>query len=213
MLTRLKAVCDREGLELTKIPLTMDSWFVSQPLRERLHRVGFTKILIAGKSHDTFTIGGDKQDASQWKKSLVLHDSQWGIDVPSCRIQGHSPTFGSMTLFFFQKSTTRSFYLMHFSQVSRRGAEIWHMWKPHHLIECFWKILQSIWHIRARQLQGDGLYTALLIKVLAYLLAIRLKAHRLFSKLSITQIMRQLSRDHDVRDWLMTHFHEAFSIT
>ena len=87
-----------------------------------------------------------------------------------------------------------------------RGAEIWHIWKQHHLIECFWKILKSIFHIRAMQLQGDGLYTALLIKVLAYLLAIRLQTYGTFSTLTITQIMRKLSREHDLRDLLMTHF-------
>ena len=78
-----------------------------------------------------------------------LHDSTWSIDVPSCRVQGDSPTFGSIILFFFQKSTTRSYYLMNFSTVAMRGAEIWHIWKQHHLIECFWKILKSIFHIRA----------------------------------------------------------------
>jgi hypothetical protein len=57
-------------------------------------------------------------------------------------------------------------------------------------------------------LHGDGLDTALLIKVLAYLLAIRVKAHRAFSKYSITQIMRKLSRDHDLRDVLAEHFHD-----
>ena len=213
MLSRLKAEFAREGVDLTKISLTMDSWFVSQPLRTRLHRLGFTKIIIAGKSNYTFTIDSKKQKASQWKKDLVLHDPQWGIDVPSCRVRGHSPTFGSIILFFFQKSTTRSFYLMNFSQVSMRGAEIWHIWKQHHLIECFWKILKSIFHIRSMQLQGNGLYTALLIKVLAYLLAIRLKAHRPFSQLTITQIMRHLSRNHGLRDLMMTHFHVAFPIT
>lgn len=213
MLSCLKDEFAREGIDLTKIPLTMDSWFVSQPLRERLHHLGFTKIIIAGKSNYTFTIDGKKQDASTWKKALVLHDTKWGIDVPSFRVHGHSPTFGSITLFFFQKSTTRSFYLMNFSKISMRGAEIWHIWKQHYLIECFWKILKSIFHIRNMQLQGNGLYTALLIKVLAYLLAIRLKAHGTFSKLTITQIMRNLSREHDLRDLLMTHFHDAFSIT
>jgi hypothetical protein len=213
MLSRLKAEFAREGVDLTKISLTMDSWFVSQPLRTRLHRLGFTKIIIAGKSNYTFTIDSKKQKASQWKKDLVLHDPQWGIDVPSCRVRGHSPTFGSIILFFFQKSTTRSFYLMNFSQVSMRGAEIWHIWKQHHLIECFWKILKSIFHIRSMQLQGNGLYTALLIKVLAYLLAIRLKAHWPFSQWTITQIMRHLSRNHGLRDLMMTHFHVAFPIT
>ena len=213
MLSRLKAEFHREGIDITKIPLTMDSWFVSQPLRERLLRLGFTKIIIAGKSNYTFTIDGKKQDAAHWKKDLVLHNPTWGIDVPSCRVQGHSPTFGSITLFFFQKSTTRSYYLMNFSQVSMRGAEIWHIWKQHHLIECFWKMLKSIFHIRAMQLQGNGLYTALLIKMFAYLLALRLQAHRPFSKLTITQIMRKLSRDHDLKDVLTTHFHVAFLTT
>lgn len=213
MLTRLKADFHREGIDLTKIPLTMDSWFVSQPLRERLLHLGFTKIIIAGKGNYTFTIDGKKQDASQWKKDLVLCHPAWGIDVPSCRVQGHSPTFGSIILFFFQKSTTRSYYLMNFSRMPRRGAEIWHIWQQHHLIECFWKLLKSIFHIRAMQLQGHGLYTALLIKVLAYLLVLRLQAHRSFSKLTITQIMRTLSRDHDLRTLLTEHFHLPFLVT
>jgi hypothetical protein len=213
MLSRLQAACTREGIDLTKIPLTMDSWFVSQPLRERLLHLGFTKIIIAGKSSYTFTIDGKKQEAAHWKKDLVLRHPTWGIEVPSCRVQGHSPTFGSIVLFFFQKSTTRSYYLMNFSQVVLRGAEIWHIWKQHHLIECFWKILKSIFHIRSMQLPGNGLYTALLIKVFAYLLALRLQAHRPFSQLTITQIMRNLRRDHNLKDLLTTYFHRAFLTT
>jgi len=102
---------------------------------------------------------------------------------------------------------------MNFSQVAMRGAEIWHIWKQHHLIECFWKILKSIFHIRSMQLPGNGLYTALLIKVFAYLLALRLQAHRPFSQLTITQIMRNLRRDHNLKDLLTTHFHGAFLTT
>jgi hypothetical protein len=109
MLSRLKAAFEREGMDLTQIPITMDAWLVSQPLRQRLHGLGFTKIIIAGKSNYTFTSDGKKPDASQWKKALVLHDPTWGIDVPACRVQGHNPTFGSITFFFFQKSTTRSY--------------------------------------------------------------------------------------------------------
>jgi hypothetical protein len=63
------------------------------------------------------------------------------------------------------------------------------------------------------QWQGDGLYTALLIKVLAYVLAIRLQAHRTFSTLTITQIMRNLSRDHDLNTLLTAHFHLPFLTT
>jgi len=38
MFARLKGEFIREGMDLTKLPLTMDSWFVSPPLRERLLR-------------------------------------------------------------------------------------------------------------------------------------------------------------------------------
>jgi len=212
MLTQLKTAFLREGIDITQLPLTMDSASVSQALRERLHQLGFSQIIIAGKGNDVFTIDEKKQDALTWKKELTLESPKWGIDVPSCRLWGYSPTFGSLILFFFRKSTTRSYYLMNFSQRSLRGAEIWHIWKQHHIIECFWKSMKSIFQIRSMQLQGDGLYTALLIKVFAYLLALRLQAQGVFSKLTITEIMRKLRREEDLRDFLVTHFHAPFSI-
>ena len=212
MLTQLKTAFLREGIDITQLPLTMDSAYVSQELRERLHQLGFIDIIIAGKGNYVFTIDGQQWDASTWKKVMGLEEPTWGIDVPSCRIRGYSPTFGSLILFFFRKSTTHSYYLMNFSQRSLRGAEIWHIWKQHHVIECFWKIMKSIFQLRSMQLQGDGLYTALLIKVFAYLLALRLQAQGVFSKLTMTEIMRKVRREEDVRDFLMTHFHAPFSI-
>jgi len=212
MLTQLKTAFLREGIDITQLPLTMDSAYVSQELRQKLHQLGFLDIIIAGKGNYVFTIDAQKCDASTWKKKLMLEEPKWGIDVPSCRLWGSSPTFGSLILFFFRKSTTRSYYLMNFSQRSLRGAEIWHIWKQHHVIECFWKIMKSIFQFRSMHLQGDGLYTALLIKVFAYLLALRLKAQGVFSKLTLTEIMRQLRREADLRDFLATHFHAPFSI-
>jgi hypothetical protein len=212
MLKQLKAEFHREGIDITQLPLTLNSGYGSQERRLRLHQLGFSKIIIAGKGKYVFTIKGEKHDASTWKKELVLPDSKWGIDVPSCRVWGYSPTLGSVILFFFRKTTTRSYYLMNFSESSMRGAEMWHVWKQHHVIECFWKIMKSIFHIRSMQLQGDGLYTALLIKVLSYLLALRLPAKGVFSKLTITQIMRKLRREEELGACLATHFHAPFSI-
>ena len=212
MLTQLKTAFLCEGIDITQLPLTMDSAYVSPELRERLHQLGFRQIIIAGKGNYVFTIDDKKQDALTWKKELTLASPKWGINVPSCRLWGSSPTFGLLLLFFFRKSTTRSYYLMNFSQDSLRGAEIWHIWKQHHVVECFWKIMKSIFQIRSMQLQGDGLYTALLIKVFAYLLTLRLQAQGVFSTLTITEIMRKLRREEDLRDFLATHFHAPFSI-
>ena len=213
MLSQLKVEFRREDIDITQLPLTMDSAYVSQDLRKRLHELGFTDIIIAGKGNYVFTIDNQKWDASTWKKVLLLEEPKWGIDVPSCRIRGFSPTFGSLILFFFRKPTTRSYYLMNFGQRSLRGAEIWHIWKQHHVIEGFWKMMKSIFQLRSMQLQGDGLYTALLVKVMAYLLALRLQVQGVFSKLTLTEIMRKLRREADFRDFLETHFHTPISIT
>jgi hypothetical protein len=49
--------------------------------------------------------------------------------------------------------------------------------------------------------------------VLAYLLALRLQAQGVFSTLTITEIMRKLRREEDLREFLATHFHAPFSTT
>jgi hypothetical protein len=85
MLKQLKLEFYREGIDITQIPLTLDSGYVSQELRERLHKLGVVKIIIAGKGNYVFTIDGQKWDASTWKKVLMLDDPKWGIDVPSYR--------------------------------------------------------------------------------------------------------------------------------
>jgi hypothetical protein len=46
-----------------------------------------------------------------------------------------------------------------------------------------------------------------------YLLALRVQANGVFSKLTITQIMRKLRREEELGDFLATHFHAPFSIT
>ena len=110
MLIQLKTAFLREGIDITQFPLTMDSAYVSQALRAKLHQLGCIDIIMAGKGNDVFTIDAQKWDASTWKKVRRFEAPTWGIDVPSCRIWGSSPTCGSLMLFFFRKSTTHSYY-------------------------------------------------------------------------------------------------------
>jgi hypothetical protein len=71
MLTQLKTAFLREGIDITQLPLTMDSAYVSQALRERLHQLGFSQIIIAGKGNYVFTIDDKKQDALTWNVSSL----------------------------------------------------------------------------------------------------------------------------------------------
>ncbi|WYD81322.1 MAG: hypothetical protein V8K32_02845 [Candidatus Electrothrix gigas] len=213
MLTLLKEEFYKYEIDITQFPITMDSWFASQDLKEKLHSIGFNKIIVAGKGNYVFEIKKLKKKSSVWKKEIELTSGQWGIDVPSCRIKGNSPTFGEVVLFFFKKSTTNVYYLMDFSVNAMRGAEIWHIWKHHNLIEYFWKILKSTFKIKSMRLQGDGIYTGLLVKIFSYLLAVRLKSRREYSKLSIVQIMRKIRRENDLRALLEEHFHLGFPVS
>ena len=55
--------------------------------------------------------------------------------------------------------------------------------------------------------------TVFLIKVLAYLVALHVQASGVFPKLTITQIMRKVRREEDLREFLEAHFHDPFSTT
>ncbi len=169
MLTELKALFAQEGIDITKFPLTLDSWFASQELRQKLLSLGFEHLIVAGKSSYVFTIEQQKNKARDWKSQLNLNDPQWGVDVPHLRPIAQSPTFRKVVLFFFAKSTTRVFYLIDFSRQPGRSAEIWHVWQQHHKIEQFWRLLKSVFRLKTIQLRGDGLYAGLLSKVIAYL--------------------------------------------
>jgi hypothetical protein len=207
MLTRLKEEFAHEGIDLTAIPITLDSWFVSNDLKGALAELGFTKIVVAGKGNYVLSIEDRKHPASVWKKILELADDLWGIDVPARRVKALNPTFGDVVVLFYRKSTTRNYYLFDFSKNPLRGAEIWHIWKQHVWIEWFWKMLKSVFHLTAMRLRGPGLYTGLLVKVLAYLFAMRLQKHREFSHLSMTQRMRKIQREYPLQELMDEHFH------
>ena len=212
MLKSLKKEFEKYEIDITQIPITMDSWFASQELKKNLHSIGFEKIIVAGKGNYVFNLKDLKKKASVWKKEIELTSGLWGIDVPSCRIKGKSPTFGDVVLFFFEKSTTNVYYLIDFSINAMRGAEIWHVWKHHNLIEHFWKALKSIFKVKSMRLRGDGIYAGLLVKIFSYLLAVRLKSQREYSTLSLVQIMRKIRRENDLRELLEEHFHPGVPV-
>lgn len=207
MLKVLKEEFKKYEIDITQFPITMDSWFAAQALKTELHGIGFKKIVVAGKGNYVFKIKKVKKKSSVWKKEIELTSGNWGVDVPSCRIKGESPTFGEVVLFFFEKSTTKVYYLMDFSVNAMRSAEIWHVWKYHNLIEHFWRTLKSVFKIKSMRLQGDGIYVGLLVKIFSYLLAVRLKSRREYSKLSLVQIMRKIRREKDLRELIEEHFH------
>jgi hypothetical protein len=56
MLAQLKDEFGFYDIDITQIPLALDSWFVSEPLRQELYALDFGNIIIADKGNSTFTI-------------------------------------------------------------------------------------------------------------------------------------------------------------
>jgi hypothetical protein len=210
MLAEIKEECLKENIDITKYPITLDSWYLSEPLRQKLNQLGFRKIIVAGKSSYVFEGEDFKGRASEWKKRVNYQENQWGIDVPSCRKELLSPTFGKLNLLFFRKSNSRCYLLMNLSKTSLRGAEIWKIWTAHNVIEQFWKILKSVLKIAEMKLRKQGIYTGLLIKVIAYLIFLSIQFLSPFRRLSLTQIMRKIESETKLQDVLKEHFHQDF---
>lgn len=207
MLTELKELFAQEGIDITAFPLTLDSWFASQDLREKLWSLGFKNLVVGGKSAYVFKIQGQKKSAQDWKAQLELQEAQWGVDVPHFRTKAESPTFSKLVLFFFRKSRTSVFYLMDLSCQPARSAEIWNIWQEHHRIEQFWRLLKSVFRLKTIQLRDDGLYAGLLIKVMAYLMVGRLLGRKAFQNLSVVQLLRKIRREYNLNDLINQHFH------
>ena len=103
MLTRLKEEFIQQGIDITTFPLTMDSWYVSEPLKQALHELGFTNIVVVGKGSYVFCDGEVKTTAAQWKRKIEYDSALWGIEVPAQRKTLANPTFGRVNLLFFRQ--------------------------------------------------------------------------------------------------------------
>lgn len=209
MMTEVKAFFEQHGngIDITSYPITFDSWYGSQPLREVLEQLGFKVILVHGKSNYVFIIDGFKAKLSKHKRRIVLHgqlqEGQWGCPKPVARIKAQSPTFGDLILLFFEdQGNCRC--MMVFGR-PLRAAEILSIWHQHHGIEQFWRSLKSIIHLSAMSLQKpSGAYATLSIKVNAYLL---LLAVSMATGQTLHQIQLKLSGQVHLLFELMEHFH------
>lgn len=205
MMTEIVAFFSQHNIDITQYPITFDSWYGSQPLREALEEIGFSDISIHTKSNYVFTLNGRKQKLSRHKKEVKLQSDGWGCDKPHLRVFAESPTFGkTLLLFFVDGSKIRC--LMVFGR-PKRAAEILRIWRQHHGIEQFWRNLKSVVHLSEMSLQRrDGAYASLGIKVLSYLLIISVS---MVTGLTPQKIILLLSGQREHLLELMEHFHQA----
>jgi hypothetical protein len=204
MLREVLSFFEQEGIDLTKFPITFDSWYGSKELVDMLSEAKFTTILIHAKGNYVFTIDGKKQKLSAHKKEIEFNGSAWGCDgIPVARKIAESPTFGKLVLLFF-KDGEKIKCIMVFGR-KLRASEIMSIWKQHHSIECFWRRLKTDLQIhKVRMRDREGVYAMVGIKVVAYLLMEHLSFQ---TGLTFHQLKIQAKREIDICSFFSEHFH------
>ena len=169
MIKEVLDVFDAQGIDLRKYPITFDSWYGSKTLIETLLGLGFTRILVHGKSNYVMEIDGKTAKLSAHKKTVKLRTNQWGCDKPMRRFRAKSPTFGELVLLFFSAHAKMQ-TMMVFGE-PLRSAEILHIWSQHHGIEQFWRHLKTDLRLSEMSLHHrNGAYGTLGIKIISYLM-------------------------------------------
>jgi effector-binding domain-containing protein len=204
MLSEVIDFFSNRGIEITDYPITFDSWYGSQPLREELETLGFSQILVHAKSSYVFTIKKENAKLAAHKATVVLDENAWGCSCPVCRVKAESPTFGKLVLLFF-KDGGKLRCMMVFGR-PLRGVEILSVWHQHHGIEQFWRNLKSHVQLHQMRMRGrDGAYASLAAKVLSYLLLTHLT---LATGLTVHQIVLLLSGQRTSFGETIEHFHQ-----
>ena len=204
MIEEVLDVFDAQGVDLRTYPITFDSWYGSKNLIEMLSELGFTRILIHGKSNYVMEIDGETAKLSAHKKTVKLLTHQWGCDKPVRRFRAKSPTFGQLVLLFF--STHGKTQTMMVFGRPLRSAEILHIWSQHHGIEQFWRHLKTDLRLSAMSLHHrNGAYGSLGIKIISYLMIQQVSRS---TRLTFHQIKLQLSGDRQMLSIISAHFHE-----
>ena len=204
MIEEVLDIFDAQGVDLRMYPITFDSWYGSKDLIETLFALGFTRILVHGKSNYVMEIDGKTAKLSAHKKTIKLLSHQWGCDKPVRRLRAKSPTFGDLVLLFFS-AHGKTQTMMVFGQ-PLRSAEILHVWSQHHGIEQFWRHLKTDLRLSAMSLHHrNGAYGTLGIKVLSYLMIQQVSRS---TRLTFHQIKLQLSGERQMLSTISAHFHE-----
>ncbi|MDE0426175.1 MAG: transposase [Candidatus Poribacteria bacterium] len=206
MIQEVLEVFDAQGIDLRKYPITFDSWYGSKTLIETLLDLGFTRILVHGKSNYVMEIDAKTAKLSAHKKTVKLLTQQWGCDKPVRRFRAKSPTFRQLVLLCFSANAKTQTMLVFGRPL--RAAETLHIWAQHHGIEQFWRHLKTDLRLSAMSLHHrNGAYGTLGIKVLSYLMIQQVSRS---TRLTFHHIKLQLSGDRQLLSVIAAHFHEPY---
>jgi Transposase DDE domain len=203
-LERLKAYFEGQGIDLTRLGISFDSWFMDNDLSEGLEKLGFEKQVIAAKSNTVLKVGSKRKQAREHYEEAELKTGWGNQKTPCARIKGLNPKLGKSSIIMFEKKRTKTFALICPSRLLRQ-CEALRLWENHHAVETFWKRMKSWLGLGKMQLRGrEGAWAELCLRVLAYFLGSQLMTE---DAGTFAQLSHKLRRQATFADLILNHFH------
>lgn len=206
-LASLKAHFAAQGMDLTQLGLSLDSWWLSQPLSEGLAELGFDKQVIAAKAN--LQLRDATGSASLGERRLRAElKAGWGHARAAQRLRGENPTLGRIVVILFVHPRSSTFGVVCPAR-PLRCCEGLRIWAGHHAVETFWKRLKQWLGLGRMQLrERRGSWAELCLRVLAYFFAALLGAPQ---EISLAQLEHALRRQGTFAELIGGHFHDAFN--
>jgi hypothetical protein len=167
----------RAGIQIRRIPVSMDAGYADSALIEAIRKAGFGKVITGAKGDYRLYPGRSKKHSyllrELLKKSDIEQDPGWGCCEPVGFLKGTSPTFGKVRVCarFILGKVRRVFAFGVY-----RACEIVHIWKSHHSIEECFKRLKHLLSWGSYCLRGkSGAHAAIVIPFLVYFILLELQ--------------------------------------
>jgi hypothetical protein len=158
------------GIDISRIPVSMDAGFADEKLIRRVRRAGFEKVVMGVRGDYVLYPGRSRKHSVPLKELLnrgsFPKEPGWACSEPVACMKGRSPTFGKVkTCGRFMLGKVRRVFAFGIY----RDCEILHVWKNHHWVEELFKRLKHLLSWGSYRLQGkSGSYASLIIPLLAY---------------------------------------------
>jgi len=205
----LKAAFLQAGIDITKLGVSFDSWWLAAGISEKLTDLGFHKQVICAKSVTQLKVGREKKSVTEHFFENQLTPG-WGHTTEAKRLKGTNPKLGKVVVVLFNVVRSKAFAIV-VPAYSLRTCEALRIWLNHPAVETFWKRLKHWLGQGKMQLQKRvGAWTELCFRVLAYFLATRL-----FDKdvRTLNQLYHYLRRQKTFSELICEHFQPLFLAT
>jgi len=173
----LAAKWKQAGIEIRRIPVSMDAGYTDSNLIATIRNLGFEKVLTGAKSSYVARPDRSKKPTAPLKDLLgrdqMKRGKEWGCKERVGFLKAISPTFGKVRV-CSRVMLGKVRWVLAFG--IDRACEIVRIWQSHHWVEEFFKRMKHLLSWGSYRLKGtSGAHASIEIPLLAYFVLLELQ--------------------------------------